>query len=175
VGRTGRIPRVGLFVDAQNTGGWGLRPDLQRLREEAARLGSKPGTLEVAVVATAIRPAENGRCPAVSFLRRAKELGYRVEERWTVLRESTGEIKADIDALLGFVLAEATLRHRLNRVVLVTCDSDFTPVVQRLGRQMETVVVGPRKDLIPWELFIAAHYAYGLTELGLALAPADAA
>jgi hypothetical protein len=162
VGRTGRIPRVGLFVDAQNTGGWGLRPDLQRLREEAARLGSKPGVLEVAVVATAIRPAENGRCPAVS-------LGYRVEERWTVLRESTGEIKARLRPGRGDPAPPAEpggpgdlrLRFHPGRSAAKAANGD------RSRR--------PEEGSLPWELFIAAHYAYGLTELGLALAPADAA
>lgn len=156
--------RCGLFVDAQNVASWPIRIDLARLKEVAPVLGQGQGVLETAVVVAALRPGENGKSSTYSFLVAARHLGYQVVSRWASYQEE-GRWKGDVDALLGFWVAREVGRLGLHRVVLVTADGDYAPLMQILRHQgIETAVVGP-KGATAADLLLATdsfHYAEDL-------------
>lgn len=75
------------------------------------------------------------------------------------LRQRTdGTNKSDIDTVIAMDVWEAATRNEIDIVVLLSGDSDFVPLVERLvERGIEVHVIGPDRGTA-WELAIAATY-----------------
>ncbi|GEM_PF-4307845 len=58
-------------------------------------------------------PAGNGNAHPFSFAIAAGHIGYQVICRYPSYKESTGDLKGEVDALLGFLIGRAILTCRL--------------------------------------------------------------
>src|SRR5207244_13424912 len=67
-----------------------------------------------------------------------------------------GTKQSDIDIAMTVDIWEAALRKRMDTLILVSGDSDFIPLVERLVQKgLEVYVVGP-DGATAWELMIAS-------------------
>jgi uncharacterized LabA/DUF88 family protein len=90
------------------------------------------------------------------FLLDLKYMGYTRVVYRTPRRRPAGPPKSDIDIALAIDLWDAALRKQLDVVVLVSGDSDFLPIVERLTeRGIEVDVVGPSGSTA-WELIVGS-------------------
>jgi uncharacterized LabA/DUF88 family protein len=91
-----------------------------------------------------------------NFLLALKHMGYTRVVYRTPRRRPEGPPKSDIDVALAIDLWEAALRKSLDMVVLVSGDSDFLPLVERLTeRGVEVAVIGPYGSTA-WELIVGS-------------------
>ena len=161
---TARQPRVGLFIDASNinislrqTFGNDARLNYERLLATA----HEEGDVRTAATYYSLNGTGDQR-----FLVRLKHLGYEVRYR-TVRASPNGNSKANADMEMAFSIAEAVYGRRLRKVLLVTGDFDFLPVVQRLvDRGVDVEVLGP-EGCTAWELIVAASRFTYLGSTGL--------
>jgi uncharacterized LabA/DUF88 family protein len=161
---TRRAARTGLFVDVSNvyvsvkhSSGKDARVNFERLLEHARAQG------ELTLAAAFCSYMGNGDN---RFLVRLKFLGYDVWYR-QAKQMTNGEIKANADMEMAFSIGQAVAERRLEKVILVTGDFDFHPIVTALAyRGVEISVIGPDQSTA-WEMIVAAsHFSY-LSQLDL--------
>ena len=81
----------------------------------------------------------------ISFLIALKAMGFQRVVSRPNHRLSNGARKSDIDTILALDVQESVLRGDTGTVILVTGDSDFIPLVERLvARGIDVWVVGPK-------------------------------
>ncbi len=121
-----RARRSALYVDGANVASaarllYDRKVDFARLRDEL--LGRDGSATMCAYV------VDGADEPFAAFVRRLKREGYRVTKRAPKVFPD-GTTKADLDVDLAVdLMAE---RHAYDRVVIVSGDSDFVPLVKRL-------------------------------------------
>lgn len=165
--RNGKKPRVGLFVDVQNiylsireVFGEGARLNFAKLIERA----SSQGEVVFSGAYTSLGNLNNGEH---KFLIALKKLRYTDVVARPVKQLPNGELKGNADTEMAFCIGQAVIRHRLQKVILVTGDYDFYPVVERLQQQgIEVEVICPEQRTA-WELIVAACRFHNVGELGL--------
>lgn len=156
--------QIYLAVDSDNvcrSAPEGSQIDYQALLNLAGRLGA---IAEAAIYTSRGTGSEQLKDRLVHL----KGLGYtRVIYRPHRCRPD-GTKKSDIDAAMIVDIYEAALRGRLDTLILVSGDSDFAPLVERLAQQgFEVYVVGP-DAATAWELVVAAtQFCYTSEVAGL--------
>jgi uncharacterized LabA/DUF88 family protein len=139
--------RIGIFVDGTNVslhGGHGMRYDV--LREVASRDGAEPVRMNVYVSYDAQRGAKEAgyRRGQENFCSVLRDFGYKVVQR--NVREALDEDgKRCVRSRVAMDLAVDALSQAANleRVLLVSGDEDFVPVVQALqSRGLRVEVIG---------------------------------
>ncbi|MBI5169772.1 MAG: NYN domain-containing protein [Candidatus Eisenbacteria bacterium] len=148
--------RVALFVDGENLYGYshslGTPHDMhyEALLAYAARLGALEHS---AIYLGAALPSDG----LSRFMIALKHQGFtRVKMR---LRRplADGRQKSCCDMIITMEAWEAALSGRFDKVVFVTGDGDFVPVLERMAeRGIEVHVIGPDRRSAP-ELLIASH------------------
>ncbi|MFN8588692.1 MAG: NYN domain-containing protein [Candidatus Eisenbacteria bacterium] len=148
--------RVALFVDGENLYGYSRSLDTPHsmhydaLLAYAARLGALEHS---AFYLGAALPSDTVN----RFMLALKRQGWtRVKLR---LRRplADGRQKSCCDMIITMEAWEAALSGRYDKVVFVTGDGDFVPVLERMSeRGIEVHVIGPDARSAP-ELFVAAH------------------
>ena len=149
--------QVGMFVDASNLYGdsreLNVKLDYNAPMQFARRLGVLRHANMYAV-----------RCNGdkdKGFLVAMKNIGFtRVVARHPRIRPD-GQVKSDADTALTMDVIEALMRDELDVAVLLSGDSDFTCLVERLvERGIEVYVIGPDRGTA-WEMIVAAnHFTY---------------
>lgn len=155
---------VYLAIDSDNLlysvpPGW--QADFEALLNLARRLGV---VAEASVYASRSNGLERDR----ELLIDLKRSGYtRLVSRPLRIRPD-GNRKSDVDVALAVDVWEAALKGRVDTVILVSGDSDFVPLVERLvQRDLEVYVVGP-DTATAWELAVAAtQFCYASEVEGL--------
>lgn len=155
---------VYLAIDSDNLlysvpSGWQV--DYEALLNLARRLGV---AIEAAVYASRSNGIEKDRENLLDL----KRMGYtRLITRPLRLRPD-GTRKSDVDVALAVDIWEAALAGRIDTVILVSGDSDFIPLVDRLvQRGLEVYLVGP-DNATAWELAVAAtQFCYASAVDGL--------
>ena len=128
--------RAGVYVDVENTvrnGGRGLRFDA--LRDFARRDGAEAVRLNAYLTLDEDRAGRDPdyRARAARYHFAIRDVGFRIVEKPIVWLQSDdgsriGKVSADLDLAVDMILQAP----RLDRVVLVTGDGDFTRVVRAL-------------------------------------------
>lgn len=153
---------IGVFVDVQNlfhcsraVFGEGVYLDYTALLKFAAERGEV-----VTANAYTARDGSNGKQDR--FLAAIALMGFRVVERpLKTLPNGGRKGNLDIEMAIDAVLAA----HRLDEIILVTGDSDFAPVAERLAQMGKVVtVVGPN-DLTGFELILACQHFFNATQV----------
>jgi uncharacterized LabA/DUF88 family protein len=144
--------QVYLAVDAANLA-YSLEPgerlDFGALLQFARGQGA---LMEAAIYLAPARGIDRDR----GFLIDLKYMGYTRVVYRTPRRRPSGPPKSDVDIALAIDLWDAALRRPLDMVVLVSGDSDFLPIVERLTeRGVEVAVVGPSRATA-WELIVGS-------------------
>lgn len=106
------------------------------------------------------------------FLVKLKFLGFdRIVVRNSHER-NIGIYKSDIDMIMAMDIAEAARDDIFDRLVLVTGDSDFVAVVERVqSRNKAVTVIGPDEGTA-WEMIVAANAFINCSEVpGLLIEP----
>ncbi len=158
--------RVGLFVDVANVYssvkqvyGPETRANFERLFKHA----QAQGTLDIAAAYCSF----SGGNGEHRFLVRLKLMGYTQVVTRPVKQTGDGRMKANCDMEMAFAIGQAVLRHRLQKVILVTGDFDFHPIVEILTHQgVRVEVIGP-DQCTAWELVVSAASFHHLSDLGL--------
>jgi uncharacterized LabA/DUF88 family protein len=121
--------------------------------EAAMNLARRLGTIVESAIYTS---RGNGLEKEKDMLIDVKRMGYtRVISRPHRCRPD-GTRKSDIDIAMTVDIWEAALRKRMDTLILVSGDSDFIPLVERLVQQgLEVYVIGP-EGALAWELAIAS-------------------
>jgi len=145
--------RVNLYVDAANLYGDakanGERLDYAALLRYAGALGAVG---EAAIYAVRCNGGEKDR----GFLVALKQIGFtRVVARHARQRPD-GQAKSDLDTVIAMDVWAAALQGEMTTTVLVSGDSDFVPLVERLvERGIPVYVIGPDRATA-WEMIVAA-------------------
>jgi uncharacterized LabA/DUF88 family protein len=146
--------RVGLYGDAANLYGdardGNVKLDYAAPLQHARRLGKLVHANLYAV-----------RCNGdkdKGFLVAMKNIGFtKVVARHPRIRPD-GQIKSDLDTALTMDVTQAALAGEVDVVVILSGDSDFTYLVERLvERGIEVHVIGPDRSTA-WEMIVAANY-----------------
>jgi hypothetical protein len=97
-----------------------------------------------------------------------KQAGFNRMVVRPVRQRADGTNKSDIDTVIAMDVWEAAVKKEADIVVLLSGDSDFVPLVERLvERGVEIHVIGPDRGTA-WELAIAAtHFLYASQLEGL--------
>lgn len=145
--RSGVDRKIGIYVDVENitmNGGRGMQYDV--IRQFACRGGGDPLRLNAYVRfdEERARSGDPTYDRVLEFHHRMRDAGFKVVEkpiRW--YRDASGErygkANADLDMAVDMLLQS----ERLDRVVLVSGDGDFTKVVEALqNRGLRLEVVG---------------------------------
>jgi uncharacterized LabA/DUF88 family protein len=99
------------------------------------------------------------------FLLAVKRLGYSHVTARPAHRRADGSSKSDLDTSIIMDALELALSHQIDGVILVSGDSDFLPLVERLvAMGIEVVIVGP-DDSTSWELVVAANRFYPASDV----------
>lgn len=167
--------RVGVYVDASNvyrSGGNRMRYDV--LREFACRDGAELVRLNAYVAhdverARADPDYESGTQRFFSVLR---DMGYKViikEVKW--YKDESGERYGKADADLDLAVDMLLESQRLDRVMLVSGDGDFTRVVravQNQGCRVEVVALDNVSPALRWEadMFVSGYLIPNLVPTG---------
>ncbi len=138
--------KIGIYVDVENitmNGGRGMQYDV--LRQFACRGGGDPLRMNAYVRFDEQRARSNDPSyeRVLEFHHRMRDAGFKVIEkpiRWyrDAAGERYGKANADLDMAVDMLLQS----ERLDRVVLVSGDGDFTKVVEALqnrGLRLEVV------------------------------------
>ncbi|MCX6028153.1 MAG: NYN domain-containing protein [Chloroflexi bacterium] len=90
-----------------------------------------------------------------------KQAGFNRMVVRPLRQRADGTNKSDIDTVIAMDVWEAVVKKEADIVVLLSGDSDFVPLVERLvERGVEVHVIGPDRGTA-WELAIAAtHFLY---------------
>jgi uncharacterized LabA/DUF88 family protein len=158
----GSTNRIGVFVDVQNLFHW-LREafgDEVRLDYNALlKFAAERGEVVMANAYTA-RDGSNGR--QERFLAALALMGFRVIVRpLKTLPNGAQKGNLDIEMAIDAVLAA----HRLDEIILVTGDSDFAPVAERLAHKGKIVtVVGPN-GATGVELVLACQHFFNANQV----------
>lgn len=87
-----------------------------------------------------------------------KQAGFNRMVVRPLRQRADGTNKSDIDTVIAMDVWEAATQNEIDTVVLLSGDSDFVPLVERLvERGIEVHVIGPDRGTA-WELAIAATY-----------------
>lgn len=87
-----------------------------------------------------------------------KQAGFNRMVIRPLRQRADGTSKSDIDTVIAMDVWQAATRNEIDIVVLLSGDSDFVPLVERLvERGIEVHVIGPDRGTA-WELAIAATY-----------------
>lgn len=87
-----------------------------------------------------------------------KQAGFNRMVIRPLRQRADGTSKSDIDTVIALDVWEAAAKNEIDIVVLLSGDSDFVPLVERLvERGIEVHVIGPDRGTA-WELAIAATY-----------------
>jgi uncharacterized LabA/DUF88 family protein len=162
-------PRVYLAVDAANLlysrarGTWVNYAALLRLAEQRGKV------VESAIYLPRARELDKERARLLEL----KYMGFtRVISRQ--LRERPDQApKSDIDIAIALDLWDAATRGAMDVVVLASGDSDFVPLVERLGISGKAVdVIGP-SGATAWELIVASTQFLYADQVDGLIQPAD--
>lgn len=158
--------RVGLFVDVANVYASVKQvygPETRANFERLIKYAQARGHLSTAAAYCSF----SGNSSEYKFLMRLKFMGYSQVVTRPVKQTGDGRFKANCDMEMAFAIGQAVLRHRLQKVILVTGDFDFHPIVEILEHQGVRVdVIGP-DQCTAWELVVSAESFHYLSELGL--------
>jgi uncharacterized LabA/DUF88 family protein len=155
---------VYLAVDAANLS-YSLEPGTRLDYGALLQFARQQGALvEAAIYLAPARGIERNR----NFLIDLKYMGYTRVVYRTPRQRPSGPPKSDIDIALAIDLWEAAVRKPLDMVVLVSGDSDFLPIVERLTeRGVEVAVIGPN-GATAWELIVSStQFVYANSVSGL--------
>ena len=103
-----------------------------------------------------------------------KQAGFNRMVVRPLRQRADGTNKSDIDTVIAMDVWEAATRNEIDIVVLLSGDSDFVPLVERLvERGIEVHVIGPDRGTA-WELAIAATYFLYASQLEGLVQPVSA-
>lgn len=167
--------RVGVYVDASNvyrSGGNRMRYDV--LREFACRDGAELVRLN-AYVAHDVERAQNDpeyERGTQRFFSVLRDIGYKViikNVKW--YQDESGERYGKADADLDLAVDMLLESQRLDRVLLVSGDGDFTRVVravQNRGCRVEVVALDNVSPALRWEadMFLSGYLIPNLVPTG---------
>ncbi len=153
--------QIGLFVDECNLF-YGVRQAFGKVRinyEALIKFASQRGTVRVANLYTAHNCNDSFQN---KFFSRLRSKGFQVITR-ALKTLPDGSKKGDTDALMGMDIG--CEEKNLDEIILVTGDSDFAGVVERLVSAGKTVtVIGPNMSTST-ELRQSCHYFYYADEV----------
>ena len=158
--------RVGLFVDVANVYSSVKQvygPEVRTNYERLIKYAQAQGHLSIAAAYCSL----GGNSNEYKFLMRLKFIGYSQVITRAVKQTPDGRMKANCDMEMAFAIGQAVLRHRLQKVILVTGDFDFHPIVEILEHQgVRVEVIGP-DQCTAWELVVSAESFHYISELSL--------
>jgi len=149
--------RVRIFADAANHLGDAREANIKLDYNAVFQYGRKLGDIRHANLYAVRCNGDKDK----GFLVAMKSIGFkRVVARHPRVRPD-GQVKSDADTALTMDVTEAALKGELDVVVLLSGDSDFTCLVERLvERGIEAHVIGPDRSTA-WEMIVAAsHFLY---------------
>lgn len=141
-----------LAVDAANIF-YALRPGARLDYEALLSLARRRGRISESAIYI---PCDAGIAREKRLLVALKHMGYtRVISR-TLRRRPNNQQKSDIDVALALDVWETTHHRQIDVVMLVSGDSDFIPLVERLQQRGIVVdVIGPA-GATAWDLIAAS-------------------